>query len=327
MIKHCVPVLLLLVLIYGRLSAQTNLINNPGFENYISCPDSYNQIWFCDGWTGVPGCMNTTDVADYFHTCSQTPGFFPPSVVSGYQFPHGGNAYCGIITTSLVVSDCNEYCQQQLLDSLIPGTKYSLSFYASLSGTSYFTLASNKLGALFTTYEINNSALFPTQNFAHIYTDTIITDTSGWYFFTGSFIADSAYKYITIGNFFDDAHTLTQSLTSGALYSMYFIDDVYLGVDTALSIKDNLSSEPVLTHYPNPNNGNFTVEFKRPINPGKLHFLITDISGKTVYKSIQDNYTFSDKFTFNLNLESGSYLITVICNNRIFKDKLIVIDY
>ena len=327
MIKNYYLVLILLALNCSYLSAQINLITNPGFENYNVCPDSYNQIGFCLGWTGVPGCLNTTDVADYFHACSQTPGFFPPNVVSGYQYPHGGNAYCGIITTSLVVSDCNEYFQQQLIDSLVPGTKYNLSFYASLSGTTYFTLASNKLGAFFTTYEINNSTLFLVQNFAHIYTDTIITDTAGWYFFTGSFIADSAYKYITIGNFFDDSNTLTQGLTPGALYSMYFIDDVYLGVDTTLSVYDNFSDEHALIKYPNPNNGNFTIEFKKPINPEKIHFNISDTSGKTVYESKLDNYYLSNSFTFSLNLKAGIYLITVNCENRILKDKLIVIDF
>lgn len=219
---------------FSGVFAQTNLVNNPGFESYTSCTNAYNQIWYCVGWTGVPGCPGITNVADYFNGCG-TPGYAPPNVGPAWQIPHGGNSYIGI-TSANSLGNCREYAQTLLLDSLTPGIKYNVSYYANLGGNSYFSLASNKLGALFTTYQIPGNVTLPALNFAQVYTDTVITDTVGWYHFSESFIADSAYKYMTIGNFFDSAHVTTISLKPGASYAWYLIDDVYVGVDSTAGI-------------------------------------------------------------------------------------------
>lgn len=156
----------ILLFIYGGVFAQPNLVSNPGFESHTLCTNAYNQIWYCKFWTGVPGCPSITDVADYFTGCG-TPGYAPPSIAPAWQIPHGGDSFIGI-TSANNWGNCREYAQTLLLDSLIPGVKYSVSYYANLAGKSYFCLASNKLGALFTTYQIPSNISLPALNFAQV---------------------------------------------------------------------------------------------------------------------------------------------------------------
>ena len=222
------------LLISNGAIAQQNLVSNPGFESHTQCSYAYNQIWYCVDWTGVPGCPSITDVADYFTGCGAS-GFAPPDISPAWQMPHGGDSYIGI-TSASNWGNCREYAQTLLIDSLIPGVKYNVSYYANLAGKSYFCLASNKLGALFTTYEIPDNVSLPALNFAHVFTDTVISDTVGWFHFSSSFIADSSYKFMTIGNFFDAAQTTTIPLNPNASYAWYLIDDVYVGIDSATAI-------------------------------------------------------------------------------------------
>jgi len=301
---------------------QVNLVSNPGFEDFSSCPDSYNEIWYCVDWTGVPGCVSTSDVADYFHTCSVN-GYAPPSVGPGWQQPHSGNAYCGISTSSTVATNCHEYCETMLINPLVQGQKYNLSFYASLAGHAYFTLASNKLGALFTTHEIDNYSLLPSINYAQVYTDSVITDTAGWFCVSGSFIADSAYAYMTIGNFFDDSHTIRQPLNGNATYAWYFIDDVYLSIDDDESVNDIESTNPFFL-YPNPTNGSFTIHQDNFTIKPISYFKIIDTTGKTVYESTQTTMLRND-LVLDLNLENGIYFLLVNGSNDSGEQKIVVI--
>ena len=70
-------------------------------------------------------------------------------------------------------------------------------------------MASNKLGAKFSTVSYSYSNPIQINNFAHVYSDSVIKDTTSWTLIKGEFTADSAYQYISIGNFFDDINTDT----------------------------------------------------------------------------------------------------------------------
>src|SRR5271157_5345469 len=78
----------------NSLHAQ-NLVPNPSFEQYDTCPNSSGQINYAKYWfQGGPGNP------DYFNICSSTlpyPGnqFSVPQNAWGYQFAYEGNAYCG----------------------------------------------------------------------------------------------------------------------------------------------------------------------------------------------------------------------------------------
>ena len=71
------------------------------------------------------------------------------------------------------------------------------------------------------------------NNQAAIYTEQVISDTQNWVLVSGWFIADAAYEYIVIGNFFDDAHTTVETITTlGHGGSYCYIDDVCVSADS-----------------------------------------------------------------------------------------------
>ena len=71
-------------------------------------------------------------------------------------------------------------------------------------------------------------AILPDQISPQILEEDIINDTLNWIKVQGSFIANGTERYITIGNFFDTAHTAHVFLpdTSVGYFGVYLIDDV-----------------------------------------------------------------------------------------------------
>ncbi len=207
-----------------------NLVPNASFEEYIDCPTAGEQMYNCADWWSA-GLANTTP--DYFNACSINPSVAPPHVNYGYQVPFSGIAYALVVTYYKPVY-YREYIQAMLNLPLIAGNQYYVSFYASLPGGQNISYAANKLGAFFTSYKFEAPHYAQPINFAHVYTDSILSDTVNWYHIQGIFTADSAYQYITIGNFFDDQHTDTVNYgNSNAYSSAYYIDEVCVSTDSA----------------------------------------------------------------------------------------------
>ncbi|MGI8600232.1 MAG: hypothetical protein ACR2KB_13340, partial [Chitinophagaceae bacterium] len=131
---------------------QVNLVPNPSFEDTIACPDATDQMNRCADWwsAGMPNCSSP----DYFHGCSTVNTISPPEVAWGDQIPVTGNAYSFVINYFIFPNPCDgrEYIQTQLTNTLVIGQKYYISFYVNLGGRGGVSIASNKLGALFTTY-------------------------------------------------------------------------------------------------------------------------------------------------------------------------------
>ncbi|MFZ1331238.1 MAG: T9SS type A sorting domain-containing protein [Flavobacteriales bacterium] len=98
---------------------------------------------------------------------------------------------------------------------MLVGQTYYCSFRANAAfGGNYqyprFWLASDKVGMLFTMEDRPWAVgdVYPAPpNHAHITYPHIIADTVGWTLVNGSFVADSAYQYVVLGNFFNNAQT------------------------------------------------------------------------------------------------------------------------
>ncbi|MEW6469359.1 MAG: T9SS type A sorting domain-containing protein [Bacteroidota bacterium] len=116
---------------------------------------------------------------------------------------------------------------------------------------------SDNLGAKFVMGPYTCQSLV--TNSASIYTDSIITDSTGWTRIFGSFIADSTYNYVVLGNFFDDANTDTVRFYNDSQdNAYYFLDDVCVSTDSVYaynyfytSLSENNSPFQIL-FYPNP---------------------------------------------------------------------------
>jgi hypothetical protein len=216
------------------------------------------------------GWNSFSNTPDYNNACSSYTNCSVPSNLAGYQYPHTGNAYCGVYTYDKA-GFYREAIGGQLSAPLTVGQKYYVSFFTSLTikgpNNAY---ASNNIGAKFSTVAYNTTSVsnqIPINNIAQLKSYSIITDTSNWIQIMGSFIADSAYQYVALGNFFDDANTDTIRLGGGALpiEAYYFIDDVCVSTDslytaTWTSVIENENEGGFVTVFPNPTStGIFTL--------------------------------------------------------------------
>ncbi|WP_169316141.1 T9SS type A sorting domain-containing protein [Mucilaginibacter paludis] len=141
-----------------------------------------------------------------------------------------------------------------LYKPLTVGKSYCVSFYVTLEQQSQYAI--NHIGAYLDDGQIdtntwNYCGLPHPQYVPQVFDTTVINDTLNWVKIEGSFIAKGTEKYITIGNFFDKAHTtyvtsISQGTTS---YAYYLIDDVsvvesdldaYAGRDTTIISGDSV---------------------------------------------------------------------------------------
>ena len=108
-----------------------------------------------------------------------------------------------------------EYMQGSLFAALQPGMVAYVSMRVSPSGFGYVDpnfdtpgLAGSHAGLRFSTQPFAQQA-YPIgyfhYNTAVLYMPTILSDTSAWTVVSTTFIPDSAYQYVQIGNFFADS--------------------------------------------------------------------------------------------------------------------------
>lgn len=221
-----------------------------------------------------------------------------------------------------------------LSSSLSIGTKYYVSFKVSLCAIDSalgYTYATNKLGISFSTISYNaytNPA--PIVNFAHIYTDSIISDTLNWTTISGSFIADSAYKYIIVGKFFDDAHTnkikLCNADTAFGYGAYYFVDDICVSTDsiyasTWTEINDIKKSQNDVLVYPNPSSNEIQFEFK-DYSPTKI--VISDNLGRYVLEKIIPKNSYYVKIDVS-DLSPGFYYANLEYVNCTINKKIVIV--
>ncbi len=203
----------LLLVVTSRCEAQ-NLVPNGSFEEYDTCR-VLNDVYYPD--TGPLGWFSASGTPDHFMSCLPYGSFngAPLSFLS-FQYPEDGECFAGMVTYR-EFPEVREYFMTELLESLEVGVRYYASFYASpgWGGSSLnppVYLATSGIGMVFTTqsrqWEIGDPYPAP-LNYAHVYSPTMITDTVGWTLVSGSFVADSAYRYVMLGNAFDNASTDT----------------------------------------------------------------------------------------------------------------------
>jgi hypothetical protein len=229
--KYILNILLLFALFQS--SAQ-NLVPNPSFEDTVNCPPGPGQVPSVVGWTA-------SGSADYFHSCYNDFGFpqwgiSVPNNWGGYQEPYGGgNAYCALGTIAPCCPSVREYIGTQLATPLDIGQKYFVSLRTSLALNDSIEaqVATNNIGLNFSTVNYSSANPPPLNNAPQINHSSLITDSINWTLVSGSFIADSNYAYVWIGNFFTDSMTDTLNYGYNAnRYAYYYIDAVCVSIDS-----------------------------------------------------------------------------------------------
>lgn len=262
------------------LSGQ-NVIPNPGFELYSGCPTFYTQIDCVLIWTNPSVYPGSGGSPDYFNICASPTSFVDvPDNVFGYQFPHSGDAYCGII-----LWDQNtlfrEYIQVPLTSTLEQDC-YHFEMYVNLGH--YFRYSSYPIGVYFSATPLSGYNNFlPLPFTPQINITGFTADTLNWIQLSGNYTAQGFENYLIIGNFNDDSGTVPSFVNSlGSMDQSYvFIDDVSLE-KCSPSLINEADIENQFILYPNPVTDNqiTIISSAQPDAGGK--FELFDVAGRKI---------------------------------------------
>lgn len=303
--------LLALLLFIGVFCSAQNLVPNGSFEDYSLCPTSFDQISYANGWVGFS--------TEYFNSCSQQGWqlFGVPTNDMGYQYAATGNAYGGLFTYG-GTDNYREHIGILLSTPLVVGVRYFASIKVCLSD--YSDCSTNNIGLSFTTYPYDETKSLPILNHAIVYSSNVIEDSVSWIRISGSFVADSAYQYVTIGNFFGDSLTNRISIATGC-NAYYFVDDVCVSVDSSECILNTHTStlqvwEDIVVS-PNPSNHQIKVSVS---NLEALHFDLLNNQGEPVIEK-SDNQPVIDVS----QVSPGIYLLRIQYRDKLYYIKQVII--
>jgi OmpA-OmpF porin, OOP family len=212
----------LLILWSSSLLHSQNLAPNPEFEDYTICPA--NWLNYGEPLPTVPWVQGNAASADYCNSCVIGLNVSVPANYYGFQIPHSGEGYVGILARANI-EDYREYIQAQLTEPLVPDQGYYVSFYISLADT---LCGSKSFGAYFSNapppYDYNQVIDVVPQIESN---GAYLNNTHEWTLISGCFIANGGEQYITIGNFRDDTYAmLDPNCIPWTQSSYYYFDDI-----------------------------------------------------------------------------------------------------
>lgn len=222
-IPKLISAIILFSMINKDMCAQ-NLVPNPGFESFTTCPIGFSEFdGYVSDWTNP-----NTGTPDYMNACANPyPAGVPQNGV-GFQQTHGGNAYAGCYFDG--GGFYTEYVQAALTQPLTAGVSYAFNMYVVLHNKS--ETATDDIGAYFSVTAPTSSGLgyLNGNPLPQIFNTpgNAITDTLDWQLISGTYVASGGEQYITIGHFRNDSDVTYINLPYGNLGPYYYIDDVSL---------------------------------------------------------------------------------------------------
>lgn len=223
-----------------------NLVNNPSFEEYFSCPKYENELSLSKHW------FNLHDgTPDYFNKCtkkamdSKVMYFGVPVNLNGYQGAKTGQAYVGVINFAEKDFTYREFIATQLQKPLESNRTYRFGMYVSLSDSSKYY--NNRFGFCFSSenklpseWKINEYNVYLCNNSVVIVNDSIGKDTASWHLVQGEYLAKGGEEYLIIGlcknNITKKQYKYIKRKCRTGLggwdnrlpYAYYYIDDVFV---------------------------------------------------------------------------------------------------
>lgn len=316
---------ILLTLFAFTISAQSNLVPNPGFENFNQCPINQNDYAAMQNWYSV---LQTS--ADFYNACSNYPDGGVPQNFLGNQTAHQGNGYAGVVLyLNNPQMEYREYVGVKLTQPLAAGKKYCVAFYvaaADSAGLQTNTIAAYIGDSIYPnpTYSITALPYTP-----QIQTTQYIENNAGWQLVEGEYTAQGGEQYITIGSFTADANTTfgPNSLTpspfgSSQIYmqSYVYIDDVVLKECQKVGLDEEMNAGQVEL-YPNPTSGLITLNL--PVLQSNVDVELYNLAGALVAQ-----YTIkpTPKAKIDVSaLSNGLYIAHVSSNGRTLIHKKVLI--
>jgi len=324
--KKMYLILLFAFALIVKANAQVNLVPNPSFEAMFGS--------YCVGGSidGTPPWVSATGGSpDCFKTCATLqPPWLVPQNMFGYQWPRTGIGYAGLgfFKGDLTYPNSREYIQVQLTDSLIKDRKYNVSFFVNLSDSSWY--ATDDLGAYFSDTAIHKPLgdLSPFSNFIPQIANlqgNFLADKINWTEISGIYIAHGGEKFITIGNFYNDANTDTIFSDGGSVnnphpYLYYYIDDVSV---TLIPEVIPPSNELIIYNAFTPNADGINDVFHiKGTNIKTLHAKIINRWGQELYKWDDVQGGWDGKYK-GLDVGAGAYfyVVTVVYEDGTIEEK------
>lgn len=236
-------------MLFAAICMGQNLVENPSFETYVSCPE---QLGNFDAdvvhWT-----TPTEGSTDYFNGCSTTMG--TPENFNGKQPADFGEGYAGLYLYA--PDDYREYLQATLTKTLVAGKTYRISFYVSLAERSDFAVkdfgvlfSKDKMGVS-TKKDLSKKKIYNQKgnnyNFMEIGYSNFYADTKEWILVNTKFVAKGMENYMTIGNFKTNVRTRKFKTKRKAMQgAYYYVDMVQVEVLNNSEITKNASKEELM---------------------------------------------------------------------------------
>lgn len=253
--KTCI-VLLFCLCCKNTYTQNNNLVPNPSFEQFYTCPSDYvghqreRYVYYWDSPTqGTP---------DYFNACAHKCGV--PVNWVGSANAYNGNAYMGLIGC-MEQYDKNqiayrEYIRVKLFDTLTAGQNYYASVHVFLAQTSI--AACNGIGLFFSQSDMSGYIKhnFPVKPHVYLLGNPIIDNKNQWQQICGTYTAKGGEQFLIIGNFESDQTMKYKQFDENLMPTInispmayYYIDmvEVYAVTNVDSQICDNFKPvEPVI---------------------------------------------------------------------------------
>ena len=303
-----------------------NLVPNPSFESFSSCPQSSGELELV-----VNDWFSFSITPDYFNICNNEMSgeVGVPNNFTGQQLASDGEGYVGLGAYSSILETSREYIACELLNPLNVGTEYSISFKVALNDGNAFPLsycAGNSFGVkFFVNPNFSQNNPFTPDNSPDFQYSNFITDTLNWTEVSGSFIPTEAFNWLALGNFLENELTdtihLSQNTSQSSCVIYLYLDDICVseGDSCLLNMSSNLDSHNSFIPQIGPNPFMDKISVTIPTND-KYNVTINYTSGHTVYT----NDGIENKLNINtVNWAAGIYLITISTKTNIYNTKII----
>lgn len=270
----------------GISGLSQNLVPNPSFEEFTTCPSLLNQTILATGWGPF------RDTPDFFHSCSNNNVVGVPVNFVGMQVPATGQGYFGSILWCNSAENSREHFGTELITPLIPGEPVFVSFKVSTTtagNSANMRYSASGAGLFFSTVPYFQDGPLSLPDHAAVVLDTIIADTTNWHIVSGVYVPDSAYRFVVLGGFFSDSLLTSTVINPNGTYdcAYSYFDDICVSTSAGdCLIPDGIHPTPIERTQrilPNPCSEFATVWFKTPIRTAGQLF-IYDSQGRLVMR-------------------------------------------
>jgi hypothetical protein len=213
-----------------------NLVPNASFESYTNAycgiQSSPLSNTIMNDWisptAGTPQ-VYFTNIATTCYNFQPFSQYTGPIGIKGNQTPRTGDVMLGLYCFTIPNFNQRHYIQTELDVPMTVGSVYVVEFYASLADS--IESASDNLGAYLSVTAPSSSDDQVLNNTPQVFSSAPIDEVTDWVLISDTIVAQEAYSYLTIGNFFDDNSTtsLVNPSASGGVGTygtFYFVDDV-----------------------------------------------------------------------------------------------------